>query len=116
MSYQVLYAGPWIQPRASQTIAAASQNGPDLSAGKTLFAANCAACHGAAGQGGVGPSLKSIATRMSLAQTIAFIESPSGNVMPKLYPATLSAAQVQDVAAYINKTFLKSLVVQNDVQ
>ncbi|MGH7716679.1 MAG: c-type cytochrome, partial [Vulcanimicrobiaceae bacterium] len=57
--------------------------------------ANCAACHDAAGQGGVGPSLKQISQRMSLAQTIAFIKSPSGSVMPKLYPATLSAAQVQ---------------------
>lgn len=32
-------------------------DGTALSSGKTLFTTNCAACHGAAGEGGVGPNL-----------------------------------------------------------
>jgi hypothetical protein len=36
---------------------------------------------------------------------VAFIESPSG-IMPHLYPATLSAADVENVAAFIRATFL----------
>ncbi len=79
---------------------------PNLTAGKQIYAENCAACHGATGEGGVGPSLRQIGKRQSLAQTIAFIESPPRSVMPKLYPDTLSAAQVKDVAAYISQTFL----------
>lgn len=106
ISYQVLYAGPWIQHRGTQTVAAATAGAPDLAAGKQIYAENCAACHGATGEGGVGPSLRQIAKRQSLAQTITFIESPPGDVMPKLYPSTLSAAQVKDVAAYISQTFL----------
>ncbi len=106
MSYQVLYAGPWLARRNAPTIVAASAAAaPGDGAGKQLYATNCAACHGASGQGGVGPSLKNIAQRESTAKTVAFIESPTGAVMPKLYPATLSAAQVQQVAGYIRTTF-----------
>jgi mono/diheme cytochrome c family protein len=104
MSYQLFYAGPWLQRGASQ-VAVADAAAPALDAGKQLYATNCAACHGAAGQGGVGPSLQGIAKRKSLATTVTFIETPTGSVMPKLYPATLSAAQVQQIAAYITKTF-----------
>jgi mono/diheme cytochrome c family protein len=105
MSYQVSYVGPWLQRRGPPTVAATSASTSGLDAGKQIYAENCAACHGAAGQGGVGPSLQQIAKRKSLVQTIEFIESPSGSIMPKLYPATLSAAQVQEVATYISETF-----------
>jgi mono/diheme cytochrome c family protein len=73
-------------------------------AGAQLYAANCAACHNAAGTGGIGPNLHAVATSMSLSQTISFIEKPAG-AMPKLYPGTLSEAQVGQVAAYIRATF-----------
>jgi mono/diheme cytochrome c family protein len=104
-SYQVLWAGPWFERRVAQTTSAAISGPQNLNAGKQIFAANCASCHGAAGEGGVGPSLQNIAQRKSLAETISFIENPSGSVMPKLYPSTLSAAQVRDVATYISQTF-----------
>lgn len=75
-----------------------------IAAGKTAFAANCASCHGANGAGGVGPNLHGIATRQSLATTIARIEKPGG-MMPKLYPSPLSATNVEQIAAYIRTTF-----------
>jgi ubiquinol-cytochrome c reductase cytochrome c subunit len=105
MSYQVSYVGPWLQRHGAPAVAATSTSTPGVDAGKQIYAENCAACHGAAGQGGVGPSLQQIAKRKSLAQTIEFIESPTGSVMPKLYPATLSAVQVREVATYISETF-----------
>lgn len=76
----------------------------DAGTGQQVYAANCAACHNANGTGGAGPTLHNVGTTKTLAQTVDFIEKPSGT-MPKLYPATLSAAQVQDVAAYIRATF-----------
>ncbi len=118
-SYQLLWAGPFVARHAakpaigavpaSTAVAVASSEAvavsPQSSAiGKQLFAANCAACHGANGEGGAGPNLHGIATRKSLADTIAFIENPSG-AMPKLYPDTLSATQVQEVATYIRTSF-----------
>jgi mono/diheme cytochrome c family protein len=73
-------------------------------AGEKIFVANCAACHNANGTGGAGPNLHTVGATKTLAQTIDFIENPSG-AMPKLYPGTLSEAQVQDVAAYIRSAF-----------
>ncbi|MBV8748119.1 MAG: cytochrome c, partial [Candidatus Eremiobacteraeota bacterium] len=45
------------------------------SAGKTIFSANCASCHGATGtEGGVGPSLKNEKSRKNSPQTVAWIK------------------------------------------
>ncbi len=105
LSYQVLYAGPWLQHLSAPAAATAATGGSSVTdPGKQIFATNCAACHGASGQGGVGPSLVNIAQRKSHAEIVAFIEQPAGSIMPKLYPATLSAAQVDHVATYIEQT------------
>jgi mono/diheme cytochrome c family protein len=69
--------------------------------GKSIFAANCASCHGANGEGGgVGPSLKNEKSRKNYAKTVAWIKNPDPP-MPKLYPAPLSEKDVADVAAYV---------------
>lgn len=68
--------------------------------GKAIFAQNCSACHGAQGQGGMGPSLVNEGTRKNMQQAISWIENPSPP-MPKLYPSTLSAQDVRDVAQYV---------------
>jgi mono/diheme cytochrome c family protein len=73
----------------------------DAHAGRQLFAANCAACHGPTGvEGGVGPSLKGERTRKDDAAAIAWIEDPLPP-MPKLYPVPLTDADVANLAAYV---------------
>ena len=72
----------------------------DASHGKTIFAQNCAACHGASGQGGMGPPLKNEAARKDLAETEGWIKKPAPP-MPALYPNPLSAKDVADVAAFV---------------
>lgn len=72
----------------------------DAAHGKALFAQNCAACHGARGQGGAGPPLTNEASRKNLAETEAWIEKPAPP-MPALYPQPLSAKDVADVAAFV---------------
>jgi mono/diheme cytochrome c family protein len=112
MSYQVMWAGPWIRhpfrtTSAPPEVAAAPAPSPDaatIEAGKQIYGTNCAPCHGANGQGGAGPNLHGIATRRSFDGTVEFIKNPSG-VMPKLYPATLSEEQVKQVAAFIRNAF-----------
>jgi mono/diheme cytochrome c family protein len=85
---------------ASTTTTAATSTG-DVAHGKTIFAANCASCHGATGtEGGVGPSLKNEKSRKNFAQTVAWIKDPQPP-MPKLYPSPLSQKDVEDVAAYV---------------
>lgn len=68
--------------------------------GKEIFAANCAACHGANAEGGVGPNLHGEKSRKDYQQTIAWIKNPQPP-MAKLYPSPLSDSDVADVAAYV---------------
>lgn len=80
--------------------AAVATGVPNVSHGSALFAQDCAACHGATGAGGVGPALKNERVRKSLAAAEQWIKNPAPP-MPKLYPSTLSAKDVVDVAAYV---------------
>ena len=73
---------------------------PDVGRGKELFGKNCAACHGNHGEGGSGPALTGVRTRLDFAATVNWIENPSAK-MPRLYPSTLDAQAVVDVAAYV---------------
>ncbi len=84
-------------PRA---VAAGNTKAGDLDHGKQVFTQNCASCHGAAGQGGVGPSLKRESSRKNLAQAEAWIKNPQPP-MPKLYPSPLSEKDVADVASFV---------------
>jgi mono/diheme cytochrome c family protein len=68
--------------------------------GQTVFAQNCAGCHGATGEGGVGPSLKNEKSRKNYAAAVTWIKEPPPP-MPKLYPGTLGEKDVDNVAAYV---------------
>jgi mono/diheme cytochrome c family protein len=82
------------------TSAAAAALG-DASRGKVVFGTNCAACHGANGEGGgIGPTLKNEKSRKNFDQTVAQIENPQ-QPMPKLYPEPLNEQDVRDVAAFV---------------
>lgn len=96
---------PPLQVPAGQSAGAAAQSADavtpaNASRGKALFSQNCSSCHGAQGQGGMGPRLIGEAARKNSLQAIAWIQNPSPP-MPKLYPSTLSAQDVRDVAAYV---------------
>src|SRR5579875_1045589 len=80
----------------AQQSPSASAPAGDAARGKQLFADNCSACHGGAGEGGVGPALKDAAKRLTAAQVTAQIENPAPP-MPKLYPGALSDKDVADV-------------------
>jgi len=71
-----------------------------LEHGRALFTQFCSGCHGASGEGSVGPSIKNESARKDLAHAIAFIKDPIAP-MPKLFPAPLSEADVSDVATFV---------------
>jgi ubiquinol-cytochrome c reductase cytochrome c subunit len=73
---------------------------PGTSRGAVVFAANCALCHGASGQGGSGPPLKNESAKKDGTAVAAFVKNPPG-AMPKLFPGFLSDADVTAVAAYV---------------
>jgi cytochrome c len=97
--------------RAPQTVASAGPGTDDAavppagaaaSRGSHIFAAQCAACHGAGGSGGpIGPSLRDERKKHDLAAVVEIVKNPSTATMPKLFPAQLSAQDVADVSAYV---------------
>lgn len=96
---------PPLQVAAANAPAGASaqsafKSAPGPAHGKALFAQNCSSCHGAQGQGGMGPRLIGEGTRKNFAQAVSWIENPAPP-MPKLYPSTLDTQDVRDVAAYV---------------
>jgi mono/diheme cytochrome c family protein len=69
--------------------------------GAALFAKNCSACHGSdASPGPIGPPLRRIRERKTLDAIETAIEHPDPP-MPKLFPGTLNAQDVADLAAYV---------------
>lgn len=80
---------------------AATVPGADLGRGKTVYEAQCAACHGARGAGGqIGPSLQNENARRPYRSVYALVRDPAPP-MPKLYPARLSRSDLRDVSAYV---------------
>ena len=71
--------------------------------GRTVFAARCATCHGAAGEGGqIGPPLRNELRRRTPAYVAEAIENPTPP-MPKLVPAQMSKQDLLDVTAFVEQ-------------
>lgn len=72
--------------------------------GAEIYASNCARCHGAQGQGGVGPSLAGIASTFpEIDGQIAFVANGGGG-MPR-FGELLSDADLRAVVEYTRATF-----------
>lgn len=84
------------------TIVARAVRGGEKEAGALLFRQHCSSCHGATGkeENMPGPSLHYESARMDFATTVSWIKDPMPP-MPKLYPASLSESDVDDIAAYV---------------
>ena len=70
---------------------------PEVARGHAIFETYCVKCHVSAP---IGPPLANIKAHESLAITVSQIKNPAPP-MPKLFPATLSDQDVNDVAAYV---------------
>lgn len=96
------------------TLQAALGDPAALTAGKAVFTQNCAACHGATGEGGIGPSLANPpywAYGTGTPEDIAFIVTKGTNGIPGLnkeakggMPAwsQLGTHKIQQVTAYVH--------------
>ncbi|SAK95564.1 Cytochrome c-551 precursor [Caballeronia catudaia] len=99
MPGQTLAGVPASGTPADPAPAAVAASG-DSAHGKQLFNRYCVVCHGAAGSGGLGPSLKKIESRLSGPQIAHQITEPRA-AMPRLYPAPLTEDDVRDVVSYV---------------
>jgi len=74
----------------------------DAAAGKTVYADNCAVCHGAQGTGGNGgPDLTQIPSAKVRSRVVSQVTN-GGNGMPA-FKGTLTPKQINDVSAYVTK-------------
>ncbi len=93
----------------SQTVASDSQTGAsgaeveqdvDSSGlGKDVYAASCSACHGANGEGVVGPTFKEVTTRIPDAALHVLVVNEGRGAMPS-FKATLTPEEIDAVVAY----------------
>jgi mono/diheme cytochrome c family protein len=78
--------------------------GADTSAGKAVFEGNaCSACHGVAGEGGLGPTLATTAFAQKYANSdklVSMIRQGSGS-MPGFTEERLSKAQMDSMVGYV---------------
>lgn len=71
-----------------------------IKAGQAVFSDNCAGCHGVSGHGGNGgPDLTSFPNAKQLAVVTKQVTNGGGGMPP--FKGTLTAKQIQDVAAYV---------------
>ena len=83
--------------------------------GQSLYAANCAACHGAAAAGGIGPALKVTAswTEAQFAGAVLRGQAPEGRtltpVMPRFAEVGLNGETPTDEQLSALHAYLKSL-------
>lgn len=103
-------AAPTPANTPSDNAPAPSESAGVANAGKEVFAGNCAACHGAEGQGAVGPSLQPTVEWDDTQFTAALREGKApdrelNTIMPRFTEAQLSAQQVADVHAYIKTLY-----------
>jgi mono/diheme cytochrome c family protein len=68
--------------------------------GATLFAANCSACHGVDGEGGMGPQLLrgAVASHLSEGEELSVVTN--GRAGMPAWSGALSPEQIQQVVAY----------------
>jgi quinohemoprotein ethanol dehydrogenase len=79
-----------------------SNNKGDANAGKAVFAANCAVCHGSLGTGGNGgPDLTAIPNAKVRSKVVSQVLNGGGG-MPA-FKGQLSTKQINDVAAYVTE-------------
>ena len=72
----------------------------NASPGATVFAANCARCHGSDGGGGLGPQLSGGAVAKDLSETEEIAVVTKGRSGMPSFGGDLSPEQIQQVVAY----------------
>jgi mono/diheme cytochrome c family protein len=79
---------------------ATSASEPNAQRGRKAFQRYCSVCHGPKGEGGVGPSLQGISTRLTPEQIEHQMVEPRGT-MPRMYPSPIDKAVLGDLSAYL---------------
>ncbi|MFM2055641.1 MAG: hypothetical protein RLY71_26 [Pseudomonadota bacterium] len=79
---------------------AASAPLPDAARGRRAFKRYCVVCHGAQGEGGLGPKLQGVSIRLTPEQIRHQIVEPR-NTMPRLYPSPIDNTTLGDLIEFL---------------
>jgi mono/diheme cytochrome c family protein len=79
----------------------ASTFGEAAQAGRTVYANNCAGCHGGNGQGGTGPSLLGPVARLGKYQNAGSLLDRIRSTMPRNAPGSLAQRDYLNALAYL---------------
>jgi mono/diheme cytochrome c family protein len=85
---------------AAGPLAGGAHNAAARERGSHLYASHCEVCHGADGQGAIGPELTGEVHHKNHQQTVAWIKDALPP-MPRLYPYQLSDQDVEDLASFV---------------
>lgn len=100
LSLLLIACGSTTDTGGKDTSGGTDWTGGDATAGATVFADHCAACHGADGTGGSGPSLAGTNMKDD-SEVVGVIQNGVGDM-----PAQgLTDAQTKDVLAWLRSTF-----------
>jgi mono/diheme cytochrome c family protein len=77
-----------------------STSGAAASPGGQVFQANCASCHGAQGEGGIGPKLAGVVTHDFPNETDQISVVTKGKGAMPAFGGNLTAAQIRQVVDY----------------
>jgi len=106
LTISVCASGPRAQAQEAAAAAAppasgtASSPAPDPVRGRRAFQRYCGVCHGTRGEGGLGPPLQGISTRLTSEQITHQIVEPRGS-MPRLYPSPVDGSTLGDLLAFL---------------
>jgi mono/diheme cytochrome c family protein len=89
-------------PSPADASASAAAQEPDATRGRRAFQRFCLVCHGAQGEGGLGPPLQGVLGRLTPEQVRHQILEPR-NSMPRLYPAPVNDATLGDLLAFMER-------------
>ena len=78
-------------------LGAVSSYGYDFENGETLYSQNCARCHGASGEGGIGPSH----IDCSICNSLELLYTEIDTEMPPNAPSSCTGECAEDTAAFI---------------
>ncbi len=73
---------------------------PDAARGRRAFKRYCVVCHGAQGEGGLGPRLQGVSTRLTPEQIRHQLLEPR-NSMPRLYPSPVDNTTLGDLIEFL---------------
>ncbi len=88
---------------ATTTSGATTQTG--AAAGRSIFADNCSACHGATGHGGIGPDLTTLPAARDPSVVVHQVTNGGGGMPP--FKGRLSPQQIDEVAAFVTQVIAK---------